>query len=205
MVRSAPKIMRPAFDPTAPLFASGELAKVSGLSRAMVDVWVSEGRLKPTRREQSQRRTRGRGKGKGRPMFSAVAIFTVRLTLELSAQLRIGLSEWVALGVDAEEAKIPPEAANITELAEYIADGNWFFAVARGVENNKPFKIYSYATRAKSKWLFDTHIGEELKEPCFGLDAPFLFIPMWRTFSEVYVECKKLLGISEQIKMDEKA
>ena len=187
-----PKIKRPSFDPFYPLFTGGELAGVSGLSRAMVDVWVSEGRLRATRRER-----RGRGKGKGRPMFSAVAIFTVKLTLELSAKLKIGLSEWIALGVDAEDATIPTEVANITELAEYIAGGNWFWAVARGVENNRPFKIYSYATRTKDKWLFDTHIGEELKTPCFGLDAPFLFIPMWRTFSDVYVECKKLLDTSD--------
>ena len=50
----------------------------------------------------------------------------------------------------------------------------------------------------QEKWTFDTHIGDELKEPCFGLTEPFLFIPMWRIFSEVYVECKKLLGVTDQ-------
>ncbi len=198
MTRSARKIKQPAFPLEAALFGTGELAQVSGLSRAMADAWVSEGRLKPTRREQSERRIKGRvQKRQGRPRFSAIAFFTVRLTLALRAQFGIGLSEWNTLGEASEAAQIPADATNIAELAAYIAEGNWFWAVARGVENNNPFKIYCYATRSKGKWLFDTHIGDELKEPCFGLNEPFLFIPMWRIFSEVYVECKKLLGITE--------
>ena len=199
MTRSVQKIKQPAFDLEAPLFGTGELARVSGLSRAMADAWVSEGRLKPTRREQSQRRIKGRlQKRQGRPRFSAIAIFTVKLTLAIRAQFGIGLSEWNTLGEEAEAAPFPADAMNIAELATYIAEGNWFWAVARGVENNKPFKIYCYATRSKNKWTFDTHIGDELKEPCFGLTEPFLFIPMWRIFSEVYVECKKLLGVTDQ-------
>jgi hypothetical protein len=198
--------MQAAFDLEAPLFGTGELAQVSGLSRAMVDVWVSEGRLRPTRRQQREGQMKGRGRKRlGRPMFSAVAIFTVKLTCEMAAQLGIGLSEWISLGVAVEGADIPPYVANMAELTEYVAGGNWFWAVARGVENNKPFKIYSYATRTKGKWLFDTHVGDELKEPCFGLNQPFLFIPMWRTFSEVYVECKKLLGIVDPAGADENA
>lgn len=128
-------------------------------------------------------------------MFSAVAIFKVKLTLDLGRHLAIGLSEWVALSNKAETAKIPFYAANIVEVADLIAGGNWMSAVARGVENDKPFKIYSYATYTNGKLLFDTHIGEELKEPRFGLQMPFLFIPMWSSFATVYTECKKLLGI----------
>jgi hypothetical protein len=185
------KIKQPRFDLDAPLFTAGELAKVSGLSRAMVDVWVNRGLLEPTRRERAGRRTKGRvRKGHGRPMFSAGAIFKVRLTLELGRHLGIGLSEWVPLS--------NKYVANIAEVADIIAGGNWQWAVSRGVENAEPFKICSYATKDHGEWLFDIQIGEERRAPRFGLDVPHLFIPIWRIFAEVYVECKKLLGITDK-------
>ena len=136
-------------------------------------------------------------------MFSSVAIFKVRLTLELGRHLGIGLSEWVALSNIAELAKIPSYIANIAEVADMIAGGNWMWAVARGVENGKPFKICSYATRDHGEWLFDMEISEERRQPRFGLEVPHLFIPMWRVFETVYVECKKLLGMSDQTTVDE--
>jgi hypothetical protein len=198
------KIKQPRFDLDAALFTAGELAEVSGLSRAMVDVWVSRGLLEPTRRERAKRQTKGRvRKGQGRPMFSSVAIFKVRLTLELGRHLGIGLSEWVALSNIAELAKIPSYIANIAEVADMIAGGNWMWAVARGIENGKPFKICSYATQDHGEWLFDMEIGEDRRQPRFGLEVPHLFIPMWRVFETVYVECKKLLGMSDQTTVGE--
>lgn len=131
-------------------------------------------------------------------MFSSSAIFKVRLTLELGRHLGIGLSEWVALGNIAEKADMPSSAANIAEVADMIAGGNWMWAVARGVENQKPFKICSYATQDHGKWLFDMEIGEERRQPRLWLDVPHLFIPIWRIFETVYIECKKLLGMSDQ-------
>lgn len=198
------KIKQPLFDLDAALFTAAELAQVSGLSRAMVDVWVSRGLLRPTRRERAQRQTKGRvRKGHGRPMFSAGAIFKVRLTLELGRHLGIGLSEWVPFGNEAEDAEIPSYTASIAELAELIAGANWTWAVARGVENDKPFRIYSYATYVDGKLLFDTHVGEHRREPCFGLDVPHLYIPIWRIFETVYVDCKRLLGIKDQTTVGE--
>lgn len=131
-------------------------------------------------------------------MFSTVPIFQVRLRRELGAHFDIGLSEWMPLGEKVAAAEIPPAAKRINELADLIARGNWMWAVARGVENDKPFKICGYGTFSKGKWLLDAHVGEDRHEPCFGREVPHLFIPMWRTFSEVYVDCKKLLGITER-------
>ncbi len=193
------KIKQPRFDLDSALFTAGELAEVSGLSRAMVDVWVSRGLLEPTRRERAKRQTKGRVRiGQGRPMFSAVAIFKVRLTLELGKHLGIGLSEWVALSNKAEKAQLPSFIANIAGAADMIAGGNWMWAVARGIENGKPFKICSYATQDHGEWLFDMEIGEERRQPHFGLDVPHLFIPMWRICETIYVECKKLLGMLDR-------
>jgi hypothetical protein len=131
-------------------------------------------------------------------MFSSVAIFKVRLTLELGRHLGIGLSEWVALSNIAEVAVMPSHVTNIARAADMIAGGNWMWAVARGVENRKPFKICSYATQDHGEWLFDMEIGEERRAPYFGLDVPHLFIPMWRIFETVYIECKELLGMSDR-------
>jgi hypothetical protein len=136
-------------------------------------------------------------------MFSAIAIFKIRLACELGRHLGIGLSEWVHLGDKAEAANVFSDSSKITEAADLIADGNWMWAVARGVENDRPFKIYSYATDRNGKWFFDTQVGEERCEPSFGLDIPHLFVPLWSIFARVYVECKKLLGISERGKTGE--
>jgi hypothetical protein len=124
----------------------------------------------------------------------------VRLACELGPRLGIGLSEWVPISKKIEELEIPSsQVTNIAELAEIVSGGNWMWAVARGVENNKPFKIYCFATNTGGKWVFDTHIGDDLTEPCFGLTVPFLYIPMWRIFSSVYIECKKLYGLPDKI------
>jgi hypothetical protein len=189
------KIEQPAFDLDAALFSSGELAQVAGLSRAMVDLWVSRGLLEPTRRERAERRTKGRvRKGHGRPMFSAGAIFKVRLTLELGRHLGIGRSEWVPLGKTVEEAQV----ANIAEAADRVAGGNWMWAVARGVENEKPFRIYTLATYCNGEWLFDMQLGDQSHMPSFGQDVPYLVIPTWKIYEAVYVACKELLGLTDQ-------
>lgn len=189
------KIKQPAFDLDAALFSSGELAQVAGLSCAMVDLWVSRGLLEPTRRERAERRTKGRvRKGHGRPMFSAGAIFKVRLTLELGRHLGIGRSEWVPLGKTVEEAQV----ANIAEAADRVAGGNWMWAVARGVENKKPFRIYTLATYSDGEWLFDMQLGDQSHKPSFGQDVPYLVIPTWKIYEAVYVACKELLGLTDQ-------
>jgi hypothetical protein len=189
------KIKQPAFDLDAALFSSGELAQGAGLSRAMVDLWVSRGLLEPTRRERAERRTKGRvRKGHGRPMFSAGAIFKVRLTLELGRHLGIGRSEWVPLGNTVEEAQV----ANIAEAADRVAGGNWMWAVARGVENKKPFRIFTLATYSDGEWLFDMQLGDQSHKPSFGQDVPYLVIPTWKIYEAVYVACKELLGITDQ-------
>jgi hypothetical protein len=191
------KIKQAAFPLDAPLFTSAELAEVSGLARSMVDVWVSRGLLEPTRREQSPRRTKGRvRKGHGRPMFSAIAIFKVRLACELGRHLGIGLSEWVPFGNDM--AKALEAASDTTKITDLVAGGNWMWAVARGIENGKPFKISGYATQVKGKWVFDPRLGSERSDPSFGLDVPHLFIPMSSIFAMVYGDGKKLLGITDK-------
>jgi hypothetical protein len=178
--------MQAAFDLDAALFSAGELAEVSGLGRSMVDVWVSRGLLQPTRRERPKQKTKGKArKPQGRPLFSVGAIFQVRLTRELGAQIGIGSSEWVPL-------------ANIAAVAEIASGGNWMWPCARGAERAQPFNVYAYAARSGGKWLFDMHVGEDGAAPCFGLHMPHIFIPMSEIFASVYVESKKILGVTGQ-------
>lgn len=138
-------------------------------------------------------------------MFSAVAIFQVRLAVQMASHLGIGLSEWMKIGKGVEDAEIPTTVAKMRELAELASEGNWFWAVARGVENKRPFKFSVFATHMKGKWVFDSFIGDERREPCFGAKVPCLYIPLWAIFEEVYVECKKLLGIGEKHQPGENA
>ncbi len=177
------EIKQVPFDPYGAFFTGSELALLSGLNRPMVDVWVNRGLLEPARRERpttTSKKGRNR-KGQGKPMYSLADVFMVRLTRELGAHLEFGLSEWVAL-------------ASIAKAAKIASGENWMWAAGRAIENNKPWKIYGYATYAEGEWLFDMHINE-FKEPCFGLKASFLFIPMSEVFEATYTECKKLLGI----------
>lgn len=178
-----------------PYFTAAELAEVSGLARSVVDLWVSRGLLPPTRREHSPRRSRGRvRKGKGRPMFSAVAIFKVRVACELGQHLDIGLSEWWIASTEAAQATNNSELSSIARAAEISAEGNWMWAVARAAEAGKQFKVYGYTAFRKGEWLFDMHVGDTLAQPCFGTEIPHIFVPMSDIFSVVYRECKKLLS-----------
>ena len=194
MDSSDPEIKQAAFDLEAALFTSAELADVSGLSRTMVDVWISRGVLQPTRRERAERRTKGPvRKGQGRPMFSSGVIFKVALTCILGRHLGIGLSEWEPLGTKVEGALL----TNVAEVADRVAGGNWMWAVARGVENKKPFRIYTLATYSNGEWLFDMQLGEQPSKLSWQ-DVPYLVIPTWKIYERVYLQCKKLLGISDQ-------
>lgn len=184
------------FDIEAPLFTAAECAEVSGLSRALVDVWVGRNLLPPTRREYSPRRSKGRvRKGRGRPMFSAVAIFKVRVASELGRYFKIGLSEWSPVGTEVERAQNESELSAAAAIAGISAEGNWMWAVARALEADKRFNVYGYAAYQNREWLFDMHIGDQLIEPCFGTTIPHIFIPMSDIFESVYKDCKKLLGL----------
>ena len=197
------KIKQAAFDLEAALFTANELAAASGLNRAMVDVWLNLKRIKETRREHSPSRKKGRTrKGRGRPMFSAIAIFEVRLAVELGRHLGVGLSEWVHLSDKAEAISIDAHAARLAGVVDLIGDGNWMWAVARGLESGRPFKISIRVACVGNKWLMDPQIGDAQLGPPFG-DVPYLVIPVWRIFSTVYTDCKKLLGITDKKTPDE--
>jgi hypothetical protein len=136
-------------------------------------------------------------------MFSAKAIFIVKAACVFGEALGIALSEWTLLSIKAEREKAKAvDLTGLVEPARISSEGNWAWAVTRAVENGRTFSVYAYATFAKGQWLLDMHVGEEYKPPHFGLEKlrselerPFVFIPMSSIFKDVYIECKKLLGV----------
>jgi len=111
------------------------------------------------------------------------------------------LSESAELG---DDAKTTPElvARAITNMearriSEAIAmRGEWMWASARAFERGEKFPVYIYAARLHRKWEFDMHVGELGQPPSFGWEVPLIYVPASDIFIPIYIECKKLLGIS---------
>lgn len=74
------------------------------------------------------------------------------------------------------------------ELSQ-VFDENWTWAVARSVENNSEFYVCCYATHTSEGWKIDVQFGKP-KEPCFGIKAAYMFVPMSEIFADVYRECR---------------
>jgi hypothetical protein len=189
------------FDIDAALFTVTELAQVSGISRSAIDMYLHRGVLIPTRRGRTlshTRKTKVRGwkTAQGRPMFSVIIIFKARLIRELGNTLGLGPSESSLASDEALRAEIPTRELEKEIVAEIAAGRNWMWACARSVETNLPIIIYAYATRSEDRWLFDMHLGEKGAIPCFGLQAPHVYVPISEIFISVYNECKKILGVT---------
>jgi len=192
--------MQPDFSINAPVFTVTELARVSGISRPAIDMYLHRGVLIPTRREQKSSRTRktkvrGRKTPQGRPMFSVIIIFKTRLIRELGT-LGLGPSESSLASDEVLHAEIPAGELEAGNVAEIAAGRNWMWACARSVEANQPVNIYAYAARSADKWLFDVHLGEKVAIPSFGLQIPHIYVPISVIFMSVYNECKRLLGVT---------
>jgi hypothetical protein len=169
--------MNAAFDLYRPMFGPIDVAKIAGVNRTMVDVWLQRGLISPAARGEKQN---PRAKTKGKPYFSAREVFQVRLLHLLASDLFLGLSDYAVV---AEKAKL---ASTISQA------GEWMWAVARGIENGRPFLVYAYATHAGGEWQFDVHMEKTGGAPCFGWDVPHVYVPMSTIFSPVYLECKRL-------------
>lgn len=164
-----------AFNIYEPKLRPNSAANIVGVTRAVFDMWVNRGYIRRTNKM-------------GRPLFSAREIFKAKLLQQLSTSIAVS---------DYKE---------VAEAARIVADtGEWMWSVARGIESGKPMVVYAYAARIKSKWKFDMHIGKRGEEPCFGWDAPHIFVPMSEIFIEVYKECKKVLSSGDQTTADEVA
>lgn len=200
--------MQPSFDIYAGLFSVGELAELTGVSRPILDVWGNRGVIAPTRRElPAGRKPSPRSKStarRGRPLFSCRDVFTVSLVRVLAERLALGSTDSSRV---VDVAKLPKhllsklslgtDAAGIASIA---AGGEWMWACTRGIERGKPLVVYGYASQVKGKWAFDMHIGAPGAEPCFGWDAPHVFVPMSSLFAEAYGKCKELLAASDSSK-----
>jgi hypothetical protein len=92
--------------------------------------------------------------------------------------------------------EIPARELEEENVAEIAAGRNWMWACARSVETKQPINIYAYAARSADRWLFDMHLGEKGAIPCFGLQVPHVYVPISKIFISVYIECKKILGVT---------
>ena len=130
-------------------------------------------------------------------MFSAIIIFKARLIRELGNTLGLGPSESSLASDEALHAEIPARELEAGNVAKIAAGRNWMWACARSVETHQPINIYAYAARSADGWLFDIHLGEKKSaNPCFGLQAPHVYVPISEIFISVYNDCKKILGLT---------
>jgi hypothetical protein len=135
----------------------------------------------------------------GRPLFSCRDVFKATLVRVLAEQLAFGSTDSSLVAAKAGAAKLPKGvamklSADAADIASVAAGGEWMFACARGIERGKPLIIYGYTARVEGDWVFDMHVGALGAAPCFGWDAPHLFVPMSSLFADVYGKCKALLG-----------
>ena len=87
-------------------------------------------------------------------------------------------------------------------IADTIANtGEWMWASARSIEKGDPLLVYAYAARPNRKWLFDMHLAKPGEPPSFGYEVPHIYVPMSKIFAEVYGECKRLPGITKDLKV----
>ena len=127
-------------------------------------------------------------------MFSVRGIFKARLIGEVWTHIGLGSTDVGEIFTDAT-----------LELVDHQVDGNWMWAVARSVENQKPFRIDLYAKRSEGTWQFDMQVGGKVAVPCFGLNTPYVFIPLSEIFVAAYTECKKAMGVTGQVTKSEEA
>lgn len=188
-------------------FTATDLAQICGENRPVIDMMANRGFLSPTRRQRKSSTTgkpKGQASQRGRGFYSCRDAFQAKLMRVLANQVGLGLADSLDLFKDAE--KKPIQAAddkilkNTAELAALVTSGEWMWAQARSIERGKPLNIYAYATRQKQEWRVDMHVGAEGQPPNFGSpdlgwNAPNIFVPMAQIFTQVYSECKKILGI----------
>jgi hypothetical protein len=170
-----------AFHLDAPIFTAGQAVEISGLTRAVFDMWLQRGFIQTTGRGDKRL---PRKKGTGRPYFSAREVFKARLLRVLATDLLLGLTDYM-------------EVAEAALAAETVADtGEWMWSVARSIEKGKPMVVYAYATRSGGEWVFDLHLGKAGEAPRFGWDVPHVYVPMSAVFITVYMACKKIVDAS---------
>jgi hypothetical protein len=124
-------------------------------------------------------------------MFSVIIIFKARLILELGNTLGLGPSESSLASDEALRTEIPARELEEENVAEIAAARNWMWACARSVETKQPINIYAYAAQSADRWLFDMHLGEKGAIPCFGLQAPNVYVPVSEIFISVYRNARR--------------
>src|SRR4029078_6403762 len=112
-----------------PFFSGSELAKVAGIERKLLNLWIERGMISPTKIERHAARKRY--------SFSLRAIFGARLTKVLFDRLEISPPPGLEAGIDCGNAARPgaPAAANLERLIRSVADAGWMFACARNIDD----------------------------------------------------------------------
>ena len=164
---------KPCFELNEPDFPVAAFKRISRLPSGTVDVGIQKG-LFPAVRKRLKK------DGPKRPFVTAKTIAKGRLIGALWSATRVVSSGAASLIDDPAYA-----------LAN-APDGDWMWPVARAVERGEQFPIYCYATLSNDKWDVDVHVDKTLKQPEFGL-KPFIFIPLWEIYSDVYKECRDFL------------
>lgn len=172
---------QPKFDLDKDLFSLPTFKRISRLPPGTVDVGVKRGLF-------CGQRIRSRKGGPLRLYFQIKEIAKGRLLGELWNRLCI---------VSSGAADFNEHFGH--ELAK-LFDENWTWAVARSVENNSEFHVCCFATHTSKGWKIDPQFGKP-REPCFGMKAAYMFVPMSEIFADVYRECREVPDIVRTSKL----
>jgi len=182
-------------DVSAPLFSVTEVSEVSGISRANIDLLVSQKLIRPTRRVKVARPVSTKSRGK--PMFSARAAFIVRLIRDLHS-LGLSYADSAAIADLTEKATLSKSEIvknsneSLIRLLE-LADGDWIAAFAKNPSRFQTDRVFGYASRLRAKWSVGLcMVATRASDQSVGA-APKIFVPASDIFFDVYAACSALV------------
>lgn len=151
-------------DIQAPLFTLAELCRATGLERSTANMWLRRDQIRPTRTEKLTERKRA--------LFSAFAIFRVKLMHTMTAHLAMGPSETI-------------------DFTKEIADA--MYSVARESDRGRTLALLAAVSKKGDRWdvIFPVTKADSFPEK-FGSQTPFAMVPVGEIFADVYRECQKI-------------
>lgn len=158
--------MSEPLNPLQPQFSVAEFSHLAGLDRALVDLRIHRGLIKPTKIDRLTVRQRA--------SFSIAAVFEQKLVKILDDDLAIGVAE----------------AGKAASAITSIDDGKWMHHAARHAERGKPMDLYATAHRSKGCWQACLHVGLKNLRNDFGDEAAPILVPVGTLFFDVYSKCK---------------
>jgi hypothetical protein len=160
--------MSEPLNPLQPQFSVAEFSHLAGLDRALVDLRVHRGLIKPTKIDRLTVRQRA--------SFSIAAVFEANVVRMLDDELAIGISE----------------AGKAASAIANVDGGAWMHNAARHAEKGEVMDLHATVHRSKGCWQAFLHLGIKNVRDDFGKEATSLLVPAGAVFFTTYETCKAL-------------